>query len=282
MVGAAALCGAIFGFGVFVAALGVRGQLPRRRERTRSLVRRVDVLSRRAMFAILGVVAVGALTRWPVGAALAGVFGFSAPSVFGGASARKRAIARTEAIAAWAEMLRDTMAGAAGIEQAIVATASVAPDPIRLEVRDLAASLQRERLPVALRTFARDLADPTGDLVVAALVLASEKQARRLGDLLGALAASARQQATLRLRVDAGRARTRTASRVITVFTLGFALGLVALNRGYLTPYDSVEGQLILLIVGLCFAGAFWWLAVMGRLAEPERFALATEPGAVP
>jgi Flp pilus assembly protein TadB len=271
VIAAAALCGVLVGLGALVFVTGVRGtdraRLPRLPSRAR-----VEGGSNRLAMALVAAAVVGALTRWPVGAALAAAFGFASPAFFGGARSRRSAVARTEAIAAWAEMLRDTMAAAAGIEQAIVSTAPVAPPAIRREVMVLATRLERDRLGPALRRFAEELADPTGDLVVAALVLASEKQAQRLGELLGALASSARQQATMRLRVDAGRARTRTASRVITVFTLGFALGLVVLNRGYLTPYDGLRGQLVLAVVGVCFGAAFWWLSAMARVDAPERF----------
>lgn len=67
---------------------------------------------------------------------------------------------------------------------------------------------------------------------MAALVLASERQARRVGELLGSLAAATREQAKMRLRVESGRARTRTATRVITFFTVGVAMVLVVFNRG--------------------------------------------------
>ena len=273
MIAAAALCGVVVGFGVVLFVLGARGTdraLPRRAPSFARITRG----SHRVVLALVAAALVGVVTRWPVGAGLAAAFGFASPAVFGGAASRKAAVARTEAIAAWTEMLRDTMAAAAGIEQAIVSTAPVAPPAIRVAVLNLATRLERDRLGPALRRVAEDLGDPTGDLVVAALVLASEKQAQRLGELLGALASSARQQANMRLRVDAGRARTRTASRVITIFTLGFALGLVILNRGYLVPYDGLRGQLVLAVVGLCFGTAFWWLSAMARVEPPERFLL--------
>lgn len=269
----AAIAGAVVGLGVVVLLAGSHGwEHSSRQQARRPWSGRIEDLSRRAMLGALCAAIVGLLTRWPVGALLAGAFGFGASRLFGGAAARKASIARTEAVAAWAEMLRDTMAGAAGIEQAIVATAPVSPPPIRPEVTGLARRLERDRLGPALREFADELADPTADLVVAALMLAAGNRARRLGELLGALATSARAQATLQLRVDAGRARMRTASRVITVFTLGFALGLVVLNRGYLHPYDGTTGQVVLLVVGLCFGVAFWWLAAMARIEAPERF----------
>jgi Flp pilus assembly protein TadB len=175
-------------------------------------------------------------------------------------------------------MLRDTIAGAAGLEQAITATAPLAPPPIRDDVVLLAARLERERLAPALRAFADDVADPTCDLVVAALVLAAEHQAHRLGELLGSLAQAARDQATMRLRVEAGRARTRTSVRVIVGVTVGLAFTLALLNQSYLDPYDSALGQLVLLCVGGAFAAGFVWLARMTRPVRPQRFLAPTEP----
>ena len=135
--------------------------------------------------AVFAAVLVGAATGWPVGALLAGVAAFAIPALLREDRAHAALVARVEAIAGWAEMLRDTIAAAAGLEQAIAATAPLAPPPIRDEVVMLAARLERERLSTALRAFADDVADPTCDLVVAALVLASEHQAHRLGELLG-------------------------------------------------------------------------------------------------
>jgi tight adherence protein B len=276
----AVLCGAGVGLGLLLMVMGLRGAVPRRRWRTErdGIAALVERLGLRLGLAAAAGVLVGLVTRWPVGALCAAGAGALVPELVGGTAARRAAVARTEAVAGWAEMLRDTLAGAAGLEQAIIASASVAPAPIRGEVATLAAGLDRQQLPVALRAFATELADPTGDLVVAALVLASERQARRLGELLGALAHAAREDATMRLRVEAGRARTRTSARIVVGATLAMAVGLVVLNRGYLTPYDSAAGQLVLGLVGLLFGGAFWWLARMARVPAPERL-LAAEPG---
>ena len=64
--------------------------------------------------------------------------------------------------------MRDNLSGAAGLEQAITASAIESPEPTRDEVSRLATRLQRSwRLSDALRTFAAVLADRTADLVVA-------------------------------------------------------------------------------------------------------------------
>jgi hypothetical protein len=274
----AGLLGALFAAGLVSFAVAMRpvpvDATPPRRRGDRSF--RLERLMLRLALGVGGAVVIGVLTRWPMAAALVGFGGFMAPSLVGGKAERDARLARIEAVAAWAEMLRDTMAGSGGLEQSIIATAAVAPAPIRLDVIRLAARLERERLAPSLRQFADDLDDPAGDLVVAALLLAADKSPKRLGDLLGRLADAARSDVNMRLRVEAGRARTATSVRVITAFTSGFAVFLLVTNREYLDPYDSPLGQGILGLVGLCFGTAFWWLARQFRIEQEDRF-LRTE-----
>jgi hypothetical protein len=268
----ATLCGAGVGLGLLLVIAGWRGVDVARPTRASSRPK-VERANLRIGLAAGAAVIVGAATGWPVGAVLAALAGWGAPGLLGGTKGgAKAAVGRIEAIAGWAEMLRDTMAGAAGLEQAIVATAPVAPLPIRAEVATLALRLEGERLAPALRAFADEVADPTCDLVVAALILAAEHQAQRLGELLGSLAQAARDQATMRLRVEAGRARTGTSVKVIVGATGGLVLGLAVLNRGYLAPYDTAVGQLVLLLVGAVFTVSFLWLAKMTRPSVTERF----------
>ena len=224
----------------------------------------------------------GAVTGWPVGALAVGAFGYFVPDLLGGKKAAEAAIARTEAVAAWTETLRDTLAAAAGLQRAIVATAAVAPAPIAAEVTTLAARLRRrEPLPGALRAFADDVADATADLVVSTLVLAYERQAANLSALLGALAASAREEAAMQRRVIADRAKVRVAVSVITIFTLGAFAVLVLFNRSFLTPYDTALGQLVLLIDGGMFALGLWALSRLGRPPVTERVLTAAPRVAV-
>lgn len=216
---------------------------------------------------------VGAITGWVVGGLLAAMGAWSLPRILGSGTADRDQTARVEGIAGWTEMLRDTLAAAAGLEQTILATAPTAPKSIRPQIADLAARLERgERLSTALRHLADDLADPTADLVIAALTLASEHQARQLASLLGELAATARAQVEMHHRVEASRTRTRTTMRVVVITTLTFAGALVLFNPQFLSPYDSVAGQLILLVIGALFTVAFVWLRRMARIEAPDRF----------
>ena len=143
------------------------------------------------------------------------------------AAPRDRLNARSEALAVWAEMLRDTIAAHAGLREAIAVTARVAPLPIRAEVQALAVRAEREPLTVALRRFAVEVADPVADLIVAALVIAADRQAHRLAELLSQIAAAAREQAAMRIRVETGRARTYASSRALVAITFGLAVVLL-------------------------------------------------------
>jgi hypothetical protein len=169
-------------------------------------------------------------------------------------------------------MLRDTMSGAHGLEETTITTAAVAPAPIKAEVTALAVRLERHPLTDALESLAIDLAHPTGDLVVASLRLSSQGAVGDLGELLGTLAVAARDEAAMRLRVEATRARLRTAVRVIAGCTAATAIGLVVLNRPYLSVYGTGIGQLVLAVVAVSWGGALWWLARMGEFVTPGRF----------
>ncbi|KPM50421.1 hypothetical protein ACG83_40225 [Frankia sp. R43] len=268
-------CGAACGVGLWLAGTG---SAPAASALRRAAARRAgDGLSPQARHArtagaVAAAVGVGLLTGWPVAASLAALTVLLAPGLLAASRTEKTQTARVEAIAVWTEMLRDTLAGAAGLEQAIRATAPLAPLPIRVEVLTLAASLDSgTRLPDALVVFADELDDPTADLVVAALVMAASRQARQLADLLGRLAAAAHDQTALRLRTLAGRARIRTATRVIATITLVMAFGLILLSPAFVEPYDSAAGQLVLLGVAGLFAGGLVWLSRMGRAPADPR-----------
>ncbi|MFG3642492.1 type II secretion system F family protein [Micromonospora sp. NPDC047762] len=268
------LVGLLNGLGLWLIVDGIR-------RRDRDSPASVDGLLRRAGAAvtpvraatvIIAAVVSGLVTGWLVGAILAGLAAWSLPTVLVGNRVHQREQEQLEAIAGWTESLRDTLAAAAGLEEAIAATAGTAPAAIRPQVIALSEAIDAGvRLPVALRAFAADLDHPTGDMVVASLLLAATRQARNLAEQLGALAATAREQAAARMRIQTEWATTRTSVRIIIAITLVMAVGQVLLNRTFLAPYDTLAGQVVLAIVGAMFAVGFIWLSRMSRIARDER-----------
>jgi Flp pilus assembly protein TadB len=285
----AAACGAVVGLGLMLILIGWRGTATdpgvdvrdpvpwtaRAAARLRGLAAGGswgEHAVRQAALAVTAAVVVGVVTGWPVGALVAGLAAWALPGVWRPDAAARADADRIEAIAVWTEMLRDTLSAAAGLEQAVLATAAVAPPALAEPVAELAERIRGgQPLATALQGFADDVDDPTADLVVCALVLAATRQARDLTGLLSSLASAARDQVLLRLRVAAGRARIRTSVRIILGTTLVMIVGLVVLNRRYLTPYDGPDGQLVLLLVAGLFAAGFRWLVRIATITPPPR-----------
>ena len=272
-----AVCGVGLALGLMLVVLGVRGTEPTPRRRRAREALAAEPMLLQAMGAFGAALAMYVLTRWVVGAAVAAILAVLLPRSWQRSRDQRSLVASTEAIAAWTEMVRDTLAAAAGLEQAIITTAPTAPEPIREHVTRLARRLDMgERLADGLRRLADDLANPAADLVVAALVTAAQKEARDLVPLLGSLARSTRAEAEMRLRVHASRARLHTAVRVV-VGTLGlFGGGLIVFNPVYLEPYRTLQGQLVLLVVAAILGSGYALMQRMAQLRTPERFLTRT------
>lgn len=252
--------------GVLAIIAGLRPAAGAHRRPRRWRIHLSRRLLTRLAVAALAAGLVGAWTRWPVGALLAGIAAWTLPVALGRDRHAARALARTEAIATWAEMLRDNLSAAAGLEQAIIVTARFAPAAIRDDITELAAAVRLgQRLPTALGVLQDRMDDPTGRLVVRALMQASQRQSRQLSELLTELASRARARANVRMRIAPGHARIRTNARIITGFTLAMAAGLILINPAFLEPYNSFAGQIVLLFVGAVFAAGF---AGITRLAK--------------
>jgi len=219
-----------------------------------------------AVGAVLGVA-----TGWPV----AVVIGAAGALALTRTLIRRKQVEptrRIEAIATWTELLRDTLLASSGLSQAIVESTRVAPPDLRPEVGRLADRIASGvGMSEALHAFADEVDDPSADLVVCALVLATEAQAPRLTDLLSALAAATREEVSMRLRVEAGRASARGSVRTIVVFSIGFAALMATVARGYLAPFDDTTGQLVLLAVGGLYGSGIWLMARLVRYRPAAR-----------
>jgi hypothetical protein len=222
-------------------------------------------------------VVVFALTGWPVLGLLTMIGSVVLPRVLSGAQ-RRAATERSEAVARWIEMLRDTMAGAAGLEEAVAVTARRPPPAIRGAVQQFATRLHHQPLPVALRSFARQVDDPGAELLTAALITAATNETRDLGRLLSALADATHAQARMRHSIDTGRAQVRSATRLVLAVTLVFIVALLVFSREYLTPYATAEGQLWLALVGVVFFAALALLVRLDRIDLPEQHQMSGAP----
>ena len=230
----------------------------------------------KAGLALVSSLLVLVVTRWVVaaGATLIMVFLF-------GPSLRRRGgnadLDRIEALAGWCESLRDTIAGAVGLEQAIPSSLTAAGPAIRAPLGLLVDRLRtRQPLPDALHRFADDLDDPSADLVVAALILNSRLRGPGLRDLLGALAVSAREELDMRRRVEAARRSTRRSVRIVVAASVGMSVLITILSRDFVSEYDGPLGQIVLGIILSVYAAGFMWLRRLSRFSVTGRFLLGS------
>ena len=177
-----------------------------------------------------------------------------------------------DGLATWIEQLRDTLAGAHGLEEAIRATAQRAPRILHTEVQRLVAQMTYGSTSTGLRRFADELAHPTADFVVSALLTATQHQARDLTVLLTHVAECARDEGRMRSRIWVSRARTRSSVRIIAGVVTVFVAGLFVLSADYLAPYATASGQVVLLGIGAVFAVALLLMQRLSQLTMPERF----------
>jgi Flp pilus assembly protein TadB len=269
-----AFVGVMASAGVLLIGAGWRGV--QQRERSRPSVHWSTAGPSVALAVLAGMIG-WSVTGWPAVGGLAASVAVIAPKLLGARARRDAARERSEALASWAEMLRDTVSSHAGLREAISITARVAPGPIREEVQRLSARAERDHLTRALRQFATEVNDPVADLIVAALVIAADRQAHRLSDLLGQIAGSAREQVGMRTRVETGRARTYASSRALVMITFGFATMLMIFSPKYMAPYDSMVGQIVLVGIAALFAAALWGLVELSRPASAPRILAGVE-----
>lgn len=226
-------------------------------------------------------IAVWAATGWPMAGFSAGAVAAMIPVLLTTRRQRDEQLDKADALASWAEMLRDTIASHAGLNQAVTMTAAVAPLPIQSEVRQLAVNAERMPLGDALRLFATQVDDSVADLIVAALIIADRYQAQNLNALLSDIASSSRQQSSMRLRIETGRARTYASVRAIVLITFAMAVSLIVFSPAFLTPYDDVVGQVVLGVIGALFVGAVWSLITMSRPQPQPRLLAGVEDSIV-
>jgi Flp pilus assembly protein TadB len=267
------LFGGIAGGGLLLLVLAIRG-FPARPEgsgpgRLEGWLR--DALGwRGAVALILGALTLAA-TRWVVAGVGIALLALGWRSL-GGAMSERRAMNRLEGLAVWTESLRDTIAGAVGLEQAIPSSLRVAAPTIRGPLENLVDRLHtRIPMPEALRRFADELNDPSADLIIAALIINARLRGPGLRDLLGALADSVREELDMRRKVAAERRSTRRSVQIVVGIAVGLAVGMALFNHAYVKVYDSPFGQVVLIFIGCLYAVGFFWLRKLANFDSPER-----------
>ena len=278
-----ALTGAFVGLaaalGILLVISGWRGVEVVERATRSSAKRPVDTrtLVRRTLIALGWFGLLWVLTGWPMAGATAAGISLVVPMLAQAQRDRATQLARAEELARWCEMVRDTMRAGSGLTAAIDATARprVSGDTIRVPVRVLSDRCETMPVAEALRLFADDVADPICDQIVTSLIMVEERGGKELVPVLSEIVSSVRRRASMRRRVEVGRARTYSATRSMVIITVVFALLMAVFATSFMEPFDSAAGQFWMFLVGAIFTGAVWAMIPMSR-PEPQARLLRT------
>jgi Flp pilus assembly protein TadB len=284
----AVMVGALTGGGLFILVIALRGLPVKPKSQGPARLERMikEAFSVRGGVAVIAGIGVLVATRWVVAGVGVALLCYSWRSL-GGAASERKTMARLEGLATWTESLRDTIAGAVGLEQAIPSSIRIADASIREPLVKLVDRLHtRVPMHVALRRFADDLDDPSADMIIAALVINSRLRGPGLRALLGALADAVREELDMRRKVNAGRRSTRRSVQIVIAVSVGVAIGLAVVDHAFLAPYDGVSGQLMLVLIGGIYAAGILWLRRLATFETPQRLlgsaAGSTLPAAEP
>jgi Flp pilus assembly protein TadB len=237
--------------------------------------RRLQPLSRRARLLLLAGFGVGVvtwlITGWPLAVLMAPAAAVGLPMLLAAPPAAAR-IGRLEAMEEWTRSLSGVLTVGVGLEQALVATLRSIPAPITGEVSRLVARLRaRWTTEDALRAFAEELDDATGDLVAANLILGARRRGAGLASVLEGLAESVAADVRARRQVEADRAKPRATARWVTLISAS-VLVILAVSGPYVEPYRSPLGQLILLALLSAYVGTLIWMRRMAMGRPLPRF----------
>ena len=272
-----AFAGAVGGFGLFLFIQGWRGALSNPAPRKAAPANSTEGLNRSIGVAVVIGLLAWFATGWPVGTVLAVAAGWWGPQIIGDRRKRTNQILRTEAIASWTEQLRDVVSASAGIGEALVSTARVAPAAIRPEVEDLARRLRRDNPDSALAAFAAEVDDATADQVVIALRLSMAERGERLSEILSAIAQAAREQASAARNIEASRSKLWRQAATVTIVMFSVFGILLLFQREYLEAYDTLTGQVTIGVIGVLWGTSLRMMVRLAQGTEPARILNATE-----
>jgi hypothetical protein len=183
----------------------------------------------------------------------------------------QRDIDRLVAMEEWTRSLSGLLTAGASLEQALIASLRGAPAPIRPQISRLVARLRAHwRSEQAIAALGDELADPTGDIIAATLLLGARQRGFGLAAILSGLAESVSLDVRGRRQVEAEAAKPRATARWVTAITLAMLAALMA-SGSYFASYRSGIGQIILAGLLCSYLLILAWMRRIAAGPSPTR-----------
>ncbi|MGD9894763.1 MAG: type II secretion system F family protein [Dehalococcoidia bacterium] len=212
-----------------------------------------------------------AFTGWPAVAVAAFLVGALLPTWYLHHRSEARRTELDGALADAVDALRASVRAGMSTEEGLAGLARFGPEPLRPTFGELTRDLRLVGFEEALQHARRRLATPVFDTVAAALLLAHRLGGRNLGPVLESLSRAVRGTARAEQEVRAQQARNVLSARIVAVLPLALIAAIRGLNPGYLDPFATPTGQVLLALCLLSVAGGYAAMLRAARLPMPRR-----------
>jgi len=233
--------------------------------------------SRRRQLELIAGVAGGLLVLFisglPVPALAAAALVIGIPALLRSVAGTTAEIDRLEALQTWVRRLSDLLTTNSELTKMLTESARTAPAPIAAPLADLGVRLDAGwSVEPALRILAEDLDSATGDMVVSALILGMRDRGGGLAEVLTRMADGVANDVSVRRSIESEREKPRATARIVILITLGVAAWFAVFNPGFLAPYSSPVGQIVLALICLYMAACLLWLKKLASNPAEARF----------
>jgi tight adherence protein B len=227
------------------------------------------------LFSLGAAVLAGLLTQaflgWGLMSCLAAAVGLVAPYAYYIRRHDRRRRQVQEALVEAIEQLRDAIRTGLSVQDGLAGLARTGPEALRGEFDTLGHEARLLGFAGALTAMRDRLADPLFDVVAAALAVNDRLGGRQVTQVLDRLAEATRAQLRIQHEVRAQQGRTVLSARIVAAAPLVALIGLRATNPRYLSIFDSVWGQMVLLAVALGVAAGYAAMLYLTRLPGQRR-----------
>jgi tight adherence protein B len=208
---------------------------------------------------------------WGVVSALAAAVGLLGPYAYYIRRHDRRRAAIEAGLVEAIEQLRDAIRTGLSVPEALAGLGRTGPEALRAEFNTLGRETRLLGFEGALRSMRDRLADPVFDIVAAALTINDRLGGRQVSQVLDRLAEATRAQLRVQQEVRAQQGRTVLSARIVAAAPLAALIGLRTTNPGYLSVFDSVWGQMVLVACAACVGFGYAAMLYLTRLPGQRR-----------
>jgi tight adherence protein B len=221
--------------------------------------------------ALLTAVVTQLFLGWGALSVLAGGIGLLAPYAYYIRRHDRRRAQVQEALVEAIEQLRDAIRSGLSVQEALAGLARTGPEALRAEFTTLAREARLLGFDGALTAMRDRLADPLFDVIATALAINDRLGGGKVSQVLDRLAESTRSQLRIQHEVRAQQGRTVLSARIVAAAPLVALVGLRATNPRYLSIFDSVAGQMVLLGCAISVGLGYLAMLYLTRLPSQRR-----------